>query len=394
MPVTSKYSHLIVGVMSGTSADGIDVAVVAIEKDGDFKLKHYQQYPMPKELREPVLRLAEPGVNEIDPMGELDQAIGKAIARAVLKTLNDNDIHPDEITAIGSHGQTIRHRPHGKPPFSLQIGCPSTIAECSGITTVADFRRRDIAAGGEGAPLTPFVHQILFGEQDNNVAVLNIGGIANVTYLPSNGPVIGFDTGPGNMVMDGLMLTLSDGRDSYDNDGELAASGNVCSSLLNQLLTHAYFKRRPPKSTGREDFGRDIIDIILGWQDISDADRMATATELTARAIAGSRDFLPERPGTWYVCGGGAANTQLMNRLEKLLAPANVLETGQKGIPTDAVEAVCFAILGWHTLLGRSNTLPEVTGAKHTVTAGHIVPGENWPELLQTLSTWIPSPTP
>ncbi len=390
MPITAKYSHLIAGVMSGTSVDGIDVAVGEIGKNGDFKLKHYQQHLMPEELREPILRLAEPGVNEIDPMGELDRALGKAISEAVLKTLKKKGIRPDEIIAIGSHGQTIRHRPQEKHPFSLQIGCPSTITECTGITTVADFRRRDIAAGGEGAPLTPFIHQILFGEQDNNVAVLNIGGIANVTLIPANGQVLGFDTGPGNMIMDNLILTLSDGRYAYDRNGELAASGNICKQLLEELLDHPYFKRKPPKSTGREDFGRVIVDIILGWQGISDADRMATATELTARTIAESHNFLTAKPESWYACGGGASNTYLMNRLESLLTPAKVFGTDRKGIPTDAVEAVCFAILAWHTLLGKSNTLPEVTGARHAVTTGHIVPGDNWPELLQTLARIIP----
>lgn len=382
-----------IGVMSGTSADGIDVAIVRIGNNRP-ELVYYREQPMPEELREQILRLAKPGVNEIDPMGELDRALGEAIAGAVLNTMEEAGLAVGDITAIGSHGQTIRHRPGSMHPFSLQIGCPSTIAELTGITTIADFRRRDMAAGGEGAPLTPFTHRILFGEPERNVAVLNIGGIANITCIPARGPVSGFDTGPGNMVMDGLMLILSDGRYSCDRNGELAASGKLCKPLLDELLSHPYFRRKPPKSTGREEFGHEVIDRILGWQGIPDADRIRTALELTALSIADSRRFLSDMPDIWFVCGGGASNTYLMRRLGELLAPARVLTTADKGVPADAVEAMCFAILAWHTLLGRPNTLPEITGAGHAVPGGHIVPGENWPGLLSYLSAWTRLPTP
>ncbi len=398
--------------MSGTSVDAIDVAIIHFRVDGRPELKHFREHPMPGELREPILRLAEPGLNDnsaekmnwapngrgeapkamdglsqIDSLSGLDRALGEAIADAVLKTLKDAGISPTEITAIGSHGQTIRHRPHSRPAFTLQIGCPSTISEITGITTVADFRRRDIAAGGEGAPLAPFAHRLLFGDGGDAVAVLNIGGIANISFLPPEGDVLGFDTGPGNMIMDCLMLHLSDGRHGFDRDGQIAAGGTICQPLLTELLEHAFFSRRPPKSTGREDFGQEATNKILAWPDIGDADRLATAAELTARSIADGRGFLPEEPKAWYVCGGGAANRHLMQRLSELLAPATVQSTEALGMPPAAVEAVCFALLGWHTLLGNTNTLPEVTGARHAVCGGHITPGENWSKLLKDLNT-------
>ena len=372
--------------MSGTSVDAIDVAIIQINSDGRPELKHFREYPIPRELREPILRLAEPGFDEIDALGSLDRALGEAIADAVLDTLKDAEISPAKITGIGSHGQTVRHRPHGRLAFTLQIGCPATIAEKTGITTVSDFRRRDMAAGGEGAPLAPFAHRLMFGNAEHAVAVLNIGGIANVSFLPPEGDVTGFDTGPGNMIMDSLMLHLSDGRHCYDRDGLMAASGAVCQPLLTELLEHAFFARRPPKSTGREDFGQDVTNKILGWPNSGDADRLATAAELTAQTIANSCSFLPEAPKAWYVCGGGASNPHLMQRLSELLAPATVQSTEALGMPPAAVEAVCFALLGWHTLFGTANTLPEVTGARHAVCGGHITPGDNWADLLKDLN--------
>jgi len=372
--------------MSGTSGDAIDIAIIRLNSDGRPELKHFREYPMPGELREPILRLAEPGFDEIDAMGTLDRALGEAITDAVLDTLKDAGISPAKVMAIGSHGQTIRHRPHGRLAFTLQIGCSSTIAEKTGITTVSDFRRRDIAAGGEGAPLAPFAHRLMFGNGKHAVAVLNIGGIANISFLPPKGNVTGFDTGPGNMIMDSLMLHLSDGRHGYDRDGQMAASGVVCQPLLTEMLAHAFFSRRPPKSTGREDFGQDVANKILAWPDIGDADRLATAAELTARTIADSRDFLSEAPKAWYVCGGGASNPHLMLRLGELLAPATVQSTEALGMPPAAVEAVCFALLGWHTLHGTANTLPEVTGAHHAVCGGQITPGDNWADLLKDMN--------
>ncbi len=377
---------LIVGMMSGTSVDGIDVAIVRMAEKP--QLAHFSESPMPGELRERILRLAEPGADGIDAMGELDRALGEAFAQAALLAIGNAGLAPADIAAIGCHGQTVRHRPRAKHPFTLQIGCPSTIAEISGITTVADFRRRDLAAGGCGAPLAPFAHRLLFAGGRESIAVVNIGGIANLTFLPAAGGAAGFDTGPGNMIMDGLMLSISGGGQGLDINGRMAAGGTVCQPLLRELLSHPFLSRRPPKSTGREDFGGEIVHRILGWPGISDTDRLATAAELTARGIADSRNFLPEVPGDWYVCGGGAANPHLMRRLSALLAPAGVRSTEALGVPPAAVEAVCFAILAHHCLCGLVNTLPVVTGAAHGSVGGHIAPGGNWHQLLRAIPAW------
>lgn len=371
----------IIGIMSGTSADGINVAII---REAGAQLIYFSEQPMPLELREPILRLAEPGLSEIDTMGNLDRALGEAFGRSALATVEEAGISRSDILAIGSHGQTIRHRPKGFKggrPFTLQIGCAATIAETTDITTVSDFRRRDIAADGEGAPLVPFAHHALFGSPDHPSAVLNIGGIANITFLHRNN-IIGFDTGPGNMVMDALMLEMSDGRNRCDTDGDLAATGQICEPLLADLMQHPFLQRTPPKSTGREAFGREIVEKIMAWQNLSDADRIATATELTARAIAESTRFLPENPESWHVCGGGAYNQHLMSRLKKLLHPAPVHSTSEINVLPEAMEAISFALLARETLLGRPNTIPAVTGASHPVCGGTITPGGNWQDVM------------
>jgi len=378
IPDEEKY---LLGIMSGTSADGINVAIV---RQSNPQLIDFYELVMPPELREPILRLAQPGFNEIDAMGGLDRALGEAFANAALHAMHEAGIAPESVIAIGSHGQTIRHRPkgvEGGKPFTLQIGCAATIAERTGITVVSDFRSRDIAAGGEGAPLVPFAHHALFGSPEHPTAVLNIGGIANITYL-HHSTITGFDSGPGNMIMDALMLAISDARDAYDLDGELAASGTVCEPLLDELINHPYLKRTPPKSTGREQFGQAMVDRILAYPDISDADRMATATEFTARSIAESRRFLPEPPELWYICGGGAYNLHLESRLKTLLKPAIVHSSAEFNILPEAMEAICFALLAKQTLLGLPNTVPAVTGATHAVGGGQITPGNNWSEIL------------
>ena len=385
VPDEEKY---LIGIMSGTSADGINVAIV---RESNSQLIDFYELPMPSELREPILRLAQPGLNEIDAMGGLGRTLGEAFADAAQHAIHEAGIAPENVIAIGCHGQTIRHRPkgfEGGKPFTLQIGCAATIAERTGITTISDFRSRDIAANGEGAPLVPFAHHALLGSPEHPVAVLNIGGIANITYL-HHATITGFDTGPGNMVMDALMLAMTDGRHAYDADGDLAASGNIDLSLLDSLLKHPYLKRTPPKSTGRESFGQQVVDKILAAPDISDADRMATAAELTARSISDALQFLPKPPETWYLCGGGAYNLHLVSRLEALLEPASVKNSAELNILPEAMEALCFALLTKNTLLGKANTVPAVTGASHAVIGGQITPGNNWPETLK----WIQSHT-
>jgi len=377
---------LFIGLMSGTSCDAIDVAIVRMGETPE--LVSFVECDMPDKLREPILRLAAPGMDEIDSMGEVHRALGHAFAKAALAAIADAGLKPSDITAIGSHGQTIRHRPQARNPFTVQIGCASTIAEDTGITTVADFRSRDMAAGGQGAPLVPFAHRQLFATPANNTAVVNIGGIANITWLGQGGKTIGFDTGPGNMLMDGLMLALTDGRHGCDLNGELAASGKVSTELLKELLGHPFLMRRPPKSTGREDFGAAVIDSILAWPDITDADRLATASAFTVKSIADTVRFLPAAPDRWLICGGGAYNRNLLSQLEQSLAPSSVQTTAEAGIPAKAVEAVCFAILARHTLMGAANTIPEVTGARRAVCGGLIAPGLNWGELNQVIAQW------
>ena len=337
---------------------------------------------MPAALRKAILHLATPGTDEIDLMGKTDRALGLAYADAVLAAIQQAGLQTSAIEAIGCHGQSIRHRPEFEPAFSLQIGCAATLAEKTDLTIVSNFRSRDIAAGGEGAPLVPFAHRQLFSSTEHNIAIVNIGGIANITWLARDGSTSGFDIGPGNMLMDGLMLNISEGREAFDQDGKLAASGHVCEALLAQLMAHPFLSRPPPKSTGREMFGQDIIQHIITWPNISNADRLATACNFTAHAIAASMQWLPEKPDKWFICGGGVRNQYLMRLLQDKLAPTPVLSTDAVGIPAQAVEAISFALLARHTLMGSHNTLSAVTGARHDVCGGQITPGNNWPALL------------
>jgi len=381
---------LILGIMSGTSADGIDIAIVRFVRQagGKPELIRFSEYPMAEPLRAAILSLAEPGNNEVDRVGELDRQLGHAYADAALAAIHAAGLKAADISAIGCHGQTIRHRPTAAHPFTVQIGCAATIAERTGITTISDFRSRDIAAGGEGAPLVPFAHRALFSTTDSDTAVLNIGGIANITWLGADGRTTGFDTGPGNMIMDGLMLAITDGQKNYDRDGAVAAGGCVRLPLLHALMQHPYLHRTPPKSTGREAFGDEIVQRILAWPEISDSDRLATACRFTTDSVAASRQFLPRLPQRWLICGGGARNPHLLQELGKVLAPAEVITTDQAGMPAQAVEAVSFAILARSTLSGEHNTLSAVTGAAHSVCGGRITPGDNWAALLQDIPRW------
>jgi len=383
--MTTKPPYYFLGIMSGTSCDAIDVAIIRAD---NHQCVHFYEHPMPQELREPIFRLAAPGWNEIDSLGGLDRALGLAFADAALAALAEKGLSSRQVLAIGSHGQTIRHRPHGmhgEHAFSLQIACPASIAEKTALTVVSDFRRRDIAAGGEGAPLVPFAHQQLFQKQTDATAILNIGGIANITMFNENGSVQGFDTGPGNMLMDALILHLSDGRHAYDKNGDLARSGKVCQALLEELLQHPFIKLAPPKSTGREDFGQQVLDKILAWPDISDADRMASCCAFTVQCVKKCIDFLHSTPQQWVICGGGARNTYLMQSLQTALEPAKVSDSQHFNIAPDAVEAIAFALLAKQTLLGKNNTIAEATGAEHAVCGGQITPGNNWRDVLQ----WI-----
>lgn len=362
-----------IGLMSGTSVDGIDAALVSIPDHGPLTLKATQQLTIPATVRNTIQDLMVPGNNEIDQVGELDMQLGKLFAEAVNVLLRMNGLDKKDIRAIGSHGQTIRHRPRATYPFTWQIGNPSVIAERTGITTVADFRARDMAAGGQGAPLVPAFHHWFFHRPDVNRVILNIGGIANITWLPADtqGPVLGFDTGPGNTLLDQWIMQNRNQR--YDSHGEWAASGQVNAELLKDFLTDEYFAKAPPKSTGREHFHQAWLEERLTGKVLAQ-DIQATLAELTARSISQGLSFLPEKTDEIYVCGGGSHNRYLLSRLQAQVPNIPVTSTAALGLDPDWVEAVAFAWLAQRTLTGEPGNMPSVTGARHAVILGGIYP--------------------
>jgi anhydro-N-acetylmuramic acid kinase len=371
-PETAKgESGLFIGLMSGTSMDSIDAALVSLN-GGQLELLETIEQHLPTTLRQQLLDLCQPGNNEIDRLGHADRALGKAFANAVNALLEKSGKKAFEIKAIGSHGQTIRHRPNGKYGFSLQIADPNTIAFETDIMTVADFRRKDIAAHGQGAPLAPAFHNAAFRSNQHNRVIINIGGMANITYLSSNGDTLGFDTGPGNILMDGWIQENMQLR--YDQDGQWAASGSVAQTLLEQLLRHPFLSQVRPKSTGREDFNLGWLKEILSNFELPAADIQATLLELTAQSINNEINNLPTTVDEIYVCGGGAYNGPLMQRLNTLSSPVAVSNTAQLGIPAKWVEACAFAWLAQQTLTRRPSNLSRVTGADKEVILGAIYP--------------------
>lgn len=363
--------ELYVGLMSGTSLDGIDTVLVELAQSP--RLIAARTFPLPDELRAQLLSLCLPGDDEIERMGQADRLLGLACAKAVNALLQSAAVPSAAVRAIGSHGQTIRHRPPGtRPqPFTLQIGDPTSIAQLTGITTVADFRRRDIAAGGHGAPLVPAFHRAVF-KGTHTRAIVNIGGIANVTLLPTDGVVIGFDTGPGNTLID-AWISRHRGL-AYDRDGAWAAGGRVVPDLLQGLLADGYFAAPAPKSTGREYFSAAWLDTHLAGVTAEPVDVQATLVELTACSIAQAIAALEPAPYEVFVCGGGAYNGYLMTRLEALLHPRLLGSTAQLGIEPEWVEAAAFAWLAQQTLAGRPGNEPAVTGAADYCVLGAIYP--------------------
>jgi anhydro-N-acetylmuramic acid kinase len=345
------------------------------------KLLGAETYPLPPALHAELLSLCQPGPNEIERMGRADRALGFELANAVNRLLKETGIVHASVRAIGSHGQTIRHRPADSSqqpyPFTLQIGDPTTIAQLTGITTVADFRRRDIAAGGQGAPLVPAFHRAVFGNGkggDRARVILNIGGIANITALRTDGAVFGFDTGPGNTLLDAWINRHQ--QQPFDRDGAWAATGKIHTQLLSTILAEPFLAAAPPKSTGRELFNLAWLDAQLAQQNdaINPADVQATLVELTASSIATAIGTLPFTPHEIFVCGGGAYNRQLMLRLETLLHPRQLGSTAQLGIAPEWVEAAAFAWLAQQTLAGKPGNEPTVTGAEKYCTLGAIYP--------------------
>ena len=363
-----------IGLMSGTSVDGIDAALVSIPANGQLALLATHQHPFPTAVRDAIQALMQPGPNEVEREGELDVQLGQLLAEAAQALLAKSGVSKTSIRAIGSHGQTIRHRPHASYPFTRQIGNPSVIAESTGITTVADFRARDLAAGGEGAPLVPAFHRWHFRKPGVSRVILNIGGIANVTWLPASesSAVLGFDTGPGNTLLDQWITRHR--REPYDRDGAWAASGRVQNDLLAQLMADEYFIKAPPKSTGREHFNLAWLAQRLAGK-VAPEDVQATLAEFTAASIAQGLKFLPEKIEEVFLCGGGSHNRDLLDRLRALLPGIPVSTTEALGMDPDWVEAAAFAWLAHQTLAGHAGNLPSVTGARHPVLLGGIYLG-------------------
>lgn len=370
---SDKQPAYYIGLMSGTSADAIDVVAVDFLQQ-KLRLIGSHSTPLPHSLRQQIHSLATPNHNEIDSLGELDRALGELFASSINELLVKYQLTPSDIVAIGSHGQTIRHRPPqiSPHPFSLQIGDPNIIAERTGITTVADFRRRDMAAGGQGAPLVPAFHRALFQCQDVDRVIVNIGGMANITWLPKIGTATGFDTGPGNVLMDAWILK-NQGK-TYDADGDWAASGTAQKALLAQLSQHPFFALSPPKSTGREAFNLAWLEpeIAKLTQAPTAADVQRTLLALTATSICDCIKSFTQNHCEVLVCGGGAYNRELMAELQRQLPQGQVLSTASQGIAPEWIEAIAFAWLAQQTLNRQTGNLCSVTGALREVILGGV----------------------
>lgn len=362
---------LYIGLMSGTSADAIDAVLVSI--DPALHLHATCSRPLASPLREQIMALTLPGDGELDRMGALDRALGEAFSEAVHALLDSAGVPVERIAAIGSHGQTVRHRPDGRHGFTVQIGDPNTIAELTRIPVVADFRRRDVAAGGQGAPLVPAFHRAAFGAPDRHRSILNIGGMANISYLPAgSAQAFGFDTGPGNVLLD-AWIERHLGH-AFDADGNWGRTGRVDDVLLEQLVGHEYFRQPPPKSTGRELFNLSWLETQFAAPTAL-ADVQRTLTELTAKSVAQAIERWADPTEEVFVCGGGAFNRLLLERLAAHMPGRRLDTTSALGMDPRWVEASAFAWLARQTLLRLPGNLPETTGAS----GPRILGGIYWP---------------
>lgn len=373
--IAAKQERLVIGLMSGTSVDGIDAALVRIRGGGPgvhVSLEHFATYSMDQAVREAVFRLFRPESSSVVDLCRMNFSLGEVFATAALKLMQDAGVAPGQVDLIGSHGQTVWHEPLPVEAggitcrSTLQVGEAAVIAERTGVVTVADFRVRDIAAGGQGAPLVPYLDFCLLRHERLNRATQNIGGIGNVTYLPANcraEHLVAFDTGPGNMVIDALCSEYF-GK-PYDKDGAIAAAGQVDEVLLAELMAHPYLAQQPPKSTGRELFGVQFSRQLMGRAE--PADLIATATAFTARSIADSyRRFLGPVDEV-VVGGGGARNPVLMRMLADAIPGARVCTHEAVGIDSDAKEAIAFALLANDCILGLPTNVTGATGGRPAV---------------------------
>lgn len=360
---------LYIGIMSGTSLDGIDICLVNIDQDCELVASQY--LAMPLALKQSLLTLCSSGPNEIQRAALAEQQWAQLAAQGVKQLLSKTRLSASQIRAIGSHGQTIRHEP--AQHFTVQIGSPALLAELTGITVVSDFRQRDIAAGGQGAPLVPAFHEMLFKKHPQPCAVLNIGGFSNVTLLNENTSTLGFDCGPGNVLLDAWIQHKK--NQTFDRNGTWAASGTVNKSLLNSMLSEPFFATQGPKSTGRELFNLPWLQSLLAQQEaLVDQDVQATLSEFTAQTIADSILAAQASTRSVWVCGGGAHNNDLLQRLQRLLPDCLVDSTDSQGIAADWMEAMAFAWLAHCCLENMPSNRPTVTGARGLRVLGAIYP--------------------
>lgn len=369
-------ADLYLGLISGTSADGIDAALVGFDDDtphAGCTLLRGHTWPWAAPLRTRLVELGQGGdATSLDELGALDVQVAEAFAAAALALLDAAGVAPSRVRAIGSHGQTVRHRPEAEFPFTWQLGDGNVIAERTGIATIADFRRRDVAAGGHGAPLLPALHAALLRSADESRAVLNLGGIANLTLLPARGEVRGFDTGPANALLDAWCERHTGA--AFDAGGAFAAAGRVDEALLAAMRADPWFALPPPKSTGREQFHLRWLAAHLGQGQRAAADVQATVLELTAVTVAWALQAAQPETRRVLVCGGGARNPRLMARIAAHLPDMAVQSTAAFGVDPDLVEAMGFAWLARETLAGRPGNLPAVTGARGPRVLGAIYP--------------------
>ncbi|MEE4282837.1 MAG: anhydro-N-acetylmuramic acid kinase [Pseudomonadales bacterium] len=370
--MTAQTTQRYLGCISGTSVDGLDIALVEVDTDNQVSIGSASTTAFPQALQETLLALGQPGADDLDLLGRSDAALGAFIGHALIQFMDAHDIDRGSITAVGSHGQTVRHRPPEPAHdygFTTQIGDPNYIAEITGLMTVADFRRRDMAAGGQGAPLVPPFHQVLFGQSEQATVVLNIGGISNISIL-GNTPS-GFDTGPGNALMD-AWCALHTGH-NYDQDGRWARTGKIDQHLLRALLTDPYFALPPPKSTGREYFNLKWLTPHLEQTNAGAADVQATLVAFTAECTVEAINRWAPDTQSLVVCGGGRLNSALMQALEQR-CEAQVLPSEAHGIGGDDIEAALFGWLAHQRLQGLIGSEPAVTGARSGRVLGAIYP--------------------
>ncbi len=389
----------IIGLMSGTSADAIDAALCEIQGEPPLlkiRIVRAITYPYPEGFQARIWDACLPAKSHVDTVCQLNFDMGELFAAAALKVIEEAGVSPSDVDLIGSHGQTIWHmvQPSGQVSATLQITEASIIAERTGITTISNFRPRDIAAGGQGAPLTGYADWLLLRHPTHWRAVQNVGGMGNVTFLPplsdtQNVPVA-FDTGPGNALIDGAMTILTDGKQSYDKDGQLASQGRIDEDWLQTLALHPYYDLKPPKTTGRELFGADMSAQLVEEgkkRGLDDKSIVATVTALTAASIADAyHRYAPAPVQEVIMGGGGARNPTLLGLLQSLLPTAKVMTHEAIGLDSDNKEALVFALLAHETWHARPGNLPSLTGAKSPVVLGQITPGNNYTSLIK--KTW------